>query len=192
MILFSHFSLLRQPLSGPATLLLAVALGAAHPAQAQREVRHLNAVSAQYGGTSNGVYYQASYARYISDKTRFEVAAALEQGPRENAPGESSTPRYRGYELGIGLAPRLFRIGEAFYVRLPFQLRTRYERRPPTGPADKDGFTVGPSVGFAADLYLWDRLSLCGEFRQNWYPVGSPVNSLPRYFGGGLSLHIGK
>lgn len=188
----SLFALLPQPLSGSTLLFCALALGAARPAQAQREVRHLNAVSGQYGGTSNGVYFQASYARYVSDKTRFEVAAALEQGPRDNAPDEASFPRYRGYELGIGVAPRLFHVGEAFYVRLPIQVRTRYERLPPTGPADKDGFSVGPSLGLSADFYLGDLISICGEFRQNWYPVGSPVNKLPRYFGGGLSLHLGK
>lgn len=174
-------------------IFLALGLAASRPALAQREVRHLDAVNAYYGGTSDGVYYQLGYARYISDKTRFEMAIALEQGPRDNAPPDrDGLPRYRGYEIGIGITPRLFHVGELIYVRVPIQVRTRYERLPPTGPADKDGFTVGPSVGFAADLYLTDLISLTGEFRQNWYPVGSPINKTPRYFGGGLSLHFGK
>lgn len=171
---------------------LVLSAATASPALAQREVRHINAVSATAGGSSTGLYYQASYGRFLSDKMRFETAVALEQGPRPGSRAGAETPRFRGYEFALGLAPRLFHLGEVFYARVPFQLRTRYERLPPTGPAARDGFSVGPSLGFAGELYLTDRISFNGEFRQSWYPLGNPVNSLPRFFGGGLTLYIGQ
>lgn len=194
MIAFSTFALPRRPanLGARALLLLVLAGTAVSPAFAQREVRHLNALSATGGITSTGKYYAGSYGRFLTDKMRFEVAGTLEQGPRKDSRSGEGQPRYRGYELALGLAPRLLHVGEVFYLRLPFQVRTRYERLPPTGPAQKDGFTVGPSLGLAGEVYLNDRLSLSGEARQVWYPVGNPLNSLPRFFGGGVTLYLGQ
>lgn len=178
------------------TLLLPVLLGlgvlTAVPAFAQREVRRLSAVSVTTGISSTASYYQGTYGRFLSDPVRFEVSGAVEQGPRTDSRAGEDQSRFRGYELGIGVAPRLLRLGEILYLRLPFQVRTRYERLPPTGPALKDGFSVGPSLGLSAEVYLHDRVSLTGEARQGWYPVGSPQNSTPRYVGGGLTLYLGQ
>ena len=91
---------------------------------------------------------------------------ALEQGPAASVAADESFPAFRGYELGFGIAPRLLHLGEVFYLRLPMQIRTRYERRPPTGMATSDGFSVGPSLGATGELYVLDRLSFTGEFRQ--------------------------
>jgi hypothetical protein len=173
-------------------LLLGLSLAAVSPALAQREVRHLNAASALMGTTPTGRYYQGTYGRFISDKLRFEVAGVLEQGPRPGGDGGDAGLNYRAYELALGLAPRLARLGELVYLRMPFQVRTRYERRPATGGFESDGFALGPSLGLSAEVYLVDRVSISGEFRQSWYVLGSPANKLPRYFGGGLSFYIGQ
>lgn len=167
-------------------------MAAISPALAQREVRHLNAASAVIGSTPTGRYYQGTYGRFISDKMRFEAAGVLEQGPRPVSDGNALGPDYRAYELALGIAPRVAHLGELVYLRLPFQLRTRYERRPATGRFDSDGFSFGPSLGLAAEVYLIDRVSVSGEFRQAWYVLGSPVNTLPRYFGGGLTFYLGQ
>lgn len=175
-----------------ALFFLGLSVAAASPAFAQREVRHLNAASAVIGLTPSGRYYQGTYGRFISDKLRFEAAGVLEQGPRAGADGGPQGLNYRAYELALGFAPRIARLGEVVYLRLPFQVRTRYERRPATGPFDSDGFAVGPSLGLSAEVYLVDRVSVSGEFRQSWYVLGSPVNHLPRYFGGGLTFYLGQ
>lgn len=177
----------------PAALLVAAAqLLLPQPARAQREVRHLSSLTAEVGTTNAGTYYQVGFSRFISDRTQFLVQMLAENGPRANAAPDTDPQAYRGYELGLGLAPRLLHIGEVVYLRLPLELRTRYERRPPVGgQPDSDGFSVGPSVALAADIYLLDRVSLRGEVRQGWQPLGSVERRLPRYFGAGLAFHLG-
>lgn len=181
-----------RPLRPALLFCIALSLAATLPARAQREVRHLNVLSPVVGASSAGRYYQLTYGRFVSDKLRFELAGALEQGPGPDGPQDAAHPAYRGYELAVGIAPLLVRVGEAFYLRLPIQIRTRYERRPPTGRADRDGFSVGPSLGVSGELYVHDRLSFTGEFRQGWYPLGSPIKEFPRYVGGGLSIYFGQ
>lgn len=172
-------------------LFLGLSACAAAPAFAQREVRHLNAASAVMGSTPTGLYYQGTYGRFLSDKVRFEAAAALEQGPRKGDQVAEGRLSYRAYELGLGVAPRVAHLGERVYLRLPFQVRTRYERRPASGPFDSDGFAVGPSLGLSGEVYIVDRVSVSGEFRQTWYVLGHPAAKLPRYFGGGLTFYLG-
>lgn len=173
-------------------LILGFSALATAPAFAQREVRRLSAVSATAGRTSTGRYYQGTYGRFVSDFLRFEVSGSIENGPRAGSRAGEGDPAYRGYELGIGVAPRLLRLGEVFYLRLPFQVRTRYERLPPTGPARTDGFAVGPSLGLAGEVYLHDRVSLSVEGRQTWFVLGKPENKLPRFVGGGLTFYLGQ
>lgn len=192
MIAFSASFVLRSAYTQRALLLLGLCAGAAVPAFAQREVRHLNAASAVMGSTPTGLYYQGTYGRFINDKLRFEAAGVLEQGPRKEESLGDAGLNYRAYELALGLAPRVVRFGELVYLRLPFQLRTRYERRPATGPLNLDGFSAGPSLGLAAEIYIVDRVSVSGEFRQSWYVLGHPANTLPRYFGGGLTFYLGQ
>lgn len=178
----AHFSL----------ALLLFGLGICSPALAQREVRHLNAITAAAGTTGAGYYYQGTYSRYISDKVRFDVSTLLEYGPRDSSPQVANLAAYRAYELGLGIAPRLAHFGEIVYLRLPIQVRGRYERRPPVGgEPDSDGFTAGPAIGLAADVYAIDHLSFYGELRQGWYPIGTVAEKFPRYFGAGLAYHFG-
>lgn len=180
---------------------LGLSLAAAAPAFAQREVRHLNAVSLTAGRTSTGTpagtyfgptYYQATYGRFVSDRLRFEVAAMLEQSRSPQTSGDESAARFRGYELGFGIAPTITRLGEVFYLRLPMQLRTRYERQPVSGEILRDGFSVGGSLGLAAEIYLHDRVSLTGEARMAWLPLGHPLEKRPYSLGAGLSFYVGQ
>lgn len=180
------------PAAGLRALLFLGLSAAASPAFAQREVRHLNAVSLSAGRTSTGTYYQGTYGRFLSDRIRFEASASIENGPRSGSRSGEGDPAFRGYELGLGVAPRLLRLGELFYLRLPFQVRTRYERLPPTGPARTDGFAVGPSLGLAGEVYLHDRVSVSVEGRQTWFVLGKPQNTLPRFVGAGLTFYLGQ
>ena len=201
MIAFAASVLPRFVPSARVALLVALGLVAARPAAAQREVRHLNAISLTYGRTSTGTpsgtyfgpsYSQLTYGRFIKDGNRFEAALAVEDGTSQEGFGGESLPHFRAYELGIGIAPTLLHLGEIFYLRLPMQLRTRYERLPPVGEIRHEALKVGPAFGLAAEVYLHDRISITGEARQTWYPFGHPLDHTPYFVGAGLSLHLGQ
>ena len=184
---FPHPSRLLPALIGVG---LVAGLSAA-PAQAQREIKNLNALGVTYGSTQRGTYYQATYGRYLRDKLRLDVNLLAEDGPRNRRGNSRDVIAYRGYELGVGIAPRLAHFGESVFLRVPVQVRGRYERTPPAGGSpDTDGFAVGPFAGLAADVYLADRIALSGEARAGWLFGHAPRN-FPRYFGGGLTFFFG-
>lgn len=184
------------------SILRAVLLGAVCTAglpregQAQRQVKHLNTLAAAYGaaangGTHDGHFYQLGYSRFISDKTRFDVVARHEAGSLGNRGNSSPAPQYDGFDLGLGVAPRLFRIGEVFYLHLTTQLHLRYDhiKATETWTGDKR-FSAGPRVGLDADVYLADWLSLTGQATQGYLLFHSPLGKWPQYYGGGLSVHF--
>lgn len=185
----SHF---KPPRFLPGVLLLAAALGLpARPALAQREIKNLNGLALTMGSTQRGTTYQAGYGRYLRDKLRLDVALLAEQGPRNRRGSRGEVAEYRAYEIGLGLAPRLAHFGETVFLRVPLQLRTRYERTPPSGGSpDTDGWAFGPSAGLGADVYLADRLALTGEARTAWL-FGHTPRRFPRYFSGGLTFFFG-
>lgn len=183
-------------------MLRAVLLGAVCTAclplagRAQRQVRHLNTLAAGYGaaandGTHNGHFYQLGYSRFISDKTRFDVVARHEFGNSGSWGGPGSAPKYQSFDLGLGVAPRLLRVGEVFYLHLTTQLHLRYDHSKATETwAGDKGFSAGPRVGIDADIYLADWLSLTGQATQGYLLLHSPLGKWPQYYGGRLSVHF--
>lgn len=171
-------------------------LGQPMVAQAQRQVKHLNSLTVQYGKASEGTYYRAGYSRFLSDKVRFDVVALRESG-REDHPKTGPNTPYYGYDFGIGIAPKLFRIGEAVYVHLPLQLHGRYDRMTQATTSSSDGhrevtqgFSTGPEIGVSTDVYLTNWVSFTGQVSQGYLAFRPPVTSWPRYFGGGLRFHF--
>lgn len=171
-------------------------LGVPMAAQAQRQVKHLNSLTVQYGKASEGTYYRVGYSRFLSDKLRFDVVALRESG-REYHPKTGPDTPYYGYDLGVGIAPKLFRIGEAVYVHVPIQLHGRYDRMTQAASAATEGhrevtqgFSAGPELGITADVYLTNWLSLAGQASQGYLAFRPPVTSWPRYYGGGLRFHF--
>lgn len=172
--------------------------GLAQPfaALAQRQVKHLNSLNLQYGQASEGTYYRFGYSRFTSDKMRFDVVALRESGKVGSDKTGPDTPYY-GYDLGLGLAPKLFRIGETVFVHLPFQLHARYDRlehaadEVPEGRSRvTQGFSAGPEIGLSADVYLTNFVSISGQASQGYLAFRPPVTSWPRYIGGGLRFHF--
>lgn len=186
-------TMLPFPVSLPRAVLLASAaiVLSSSAAVAQREVKSLSTLGATVGSTQRGTYYELTYGRFLKDKLRFEAALLAETGPRNRRGNSRDVADYRGYEIGLGLSPRLARFGEVVFLRVPLQVRARYERTPPSGGSpDQDGFAVGPSAGLAADVYLSDRIALSGEARTAWL-FGHAPRKFPRYFGGGVSFYLG-
>lgn len=171
-------------------------LGQPMVAHAQRQVKHLNSFNLQYGQDSEGTFYRFGYSRFLSDKVRFDVIALRESGRIDNSKTGPNTPYY-GYDLGLGIAPKLFKIGETVFVHLPFQLHGRYDRleqsaSEATGGNRKvtQGFSAGPEIGLSADVYLANWVSLSGQASQGYLAFRPPVTSWPRYVGGGLRFHF--
>lgn len=171
-------------------------LGQPHVAQAQRQVKHLNSLNLHYGQASEGTFYRVGFSRFLSDKLRLDLAALQESGRMDSPKTGPDTP-YNGVDLGVGIAPRLFKIGEAGFVHLPFQVHGRYDRLQQSAAEATDGhrqvtqgFSAGPEIGLSADVYLTNRVSLCGQASQGYLAFRPPVTSWPRYVGGGLRFHF--
>ncbi|MBG8556312.1 hypothetical protein [Hymenobacter guriensis] len=185
--------LLRVALFGAVSILGLVRPMAAH---AQREVKHLNSLTLQYGKASEGTYYRFGYSRFLSDNVRLDVVALRESG-REDHPKTGRNTPYYGYDFGLGIAPKLFRLGEAMYVHLPLQLHGRYDRMTQSSTEASgghrevtQGFSAGPEIGVTADVYLTNWVSLSGQASQGYLAFRPPVTSWPRYYGGGIRFHF--
>jgi hypothetical protein len=177
-------SLLRAVLLGVVCI-----AGLPREGQAQRQVKHLNSFNFQYGGATNGSFLRLGYSRFIKDKNRFDLVAMRESGHLDSFSGPQAS--YFGYDLGLGLAPTLFHIGEVFYMHLTTQVHARYDRVEATEQADvRQGFSAGPDLGFTGDIYLSDWLSISGQASQGYLFLSPPGTSWPRYYGAGLNFHF--
>lgn len=157
----------------------------------QRHIQRMNTVGALIGRTERGTYVHASYGKFLTNKTRLDVAVLRERGNGGAGVGEFSS-----YGSSIGVSRLVFRLGEVLYCHAQLQGLARYERLQENNTGGREGgsapqtFSFGPMAGLDADLYLHNRVSLVASATKGYLFSRPLIDSFPGFYGVGLRYHF--